>query len=49
MASWAHRLFQHKDIDPEDFFLMNRKKKVFLIASCLYQDELDEKAAEAQE
>lgn len=49
MASWAHRLFQQKNIDPEDFFLMKREKKVFFIASCLYQDEIDEKAAEAQE
>ncbi len=49
MASWAHRLFQTKNIDPEDFFLMKREKKVFFIASCLYQDEIDEKAAEAQE
>lgn len=49
MASWAHRLFQTKNIDPEDFFLMKRKKKVFLIASCLHQDELDEKATAAQE
>ncbi len=49
MASWAHRLFQKHNVDPEEFFLMPHKKKLFLIASCLYQDELDEEAAEAQD
>ncbi|HDR3524194.1 hypothetical protein OCD90_26015 [Bacillus pacificus] len=54
MASWAHRLFQQHHIDPEEFFLMKYEKKLFLIASCLIQDERDKEAqdnaaAEAQE